>query len=65
MEKRFTIAEMLDFAVYYNYHYKDSGVELDEAFTNWHLKTSNQRMGAEMQAVTVEMLKFRNGLERV
>lgn len=65
MEKRFTVAEMLDFALYYNHHHKDSGVELEEAFTNWHLKTSNQRMGEEMQAVTAEMVKFGNGLESV
>jgi len=57
MEKRFTVQEMLDFALYYNYHHNIRNVELEEAFANWHLKTSNQRMLAELQAVTVEMLK--------
>ena len=57
MEKRFTVAEMLDFALYYKHHHNINGVELEEAFANWHLKTSNQRMLAELQAVNVEMLK--------
>lgn len=57
MEKRFTVQEMLDFALYYNYHRTNSNVELEEAFATWHLKASNQRMLVEMQAVTAEMLK--------
>lgn len=65
MEKRFTVQEMLDFALYYNHHHKDSNVELEEAFAIWHLKTSNRRMLVEMQAVTAEMVKFGNGLESV
>lgn len=57
MEKRFTVQEMLDFALYYNYHHNNSNVELEESFANWHLKTSNQRMLVELQAVNAEMLK--------
>lgn len=57
MEKRFTVQEMLDFALYYNYHHSISNVELEEAFAIWHLKASNQRMLVELQAVNAEMLK--------
>ena len=64
MEKRFTVQEMLDFALYYNYHHNNSNVELEEAFAIWHLKTSNRRMLVEMQAVNAEMLK-RGELESV
>lgn len=54
MEKRFTVQEMLDFALYYNCI---SNVELEEAFAIWHLKKSNQRMLVELQAVNIELIK--------